>query len=216
MALTPPRVAVFNIDYGLMPKPDENPRAIRGFITLEAAVVQDVNLGSELDREWLSNVQTIKIDNSDGANAVSLITSKTRDRIICPAGAIGYFPFLLGDDSIITFLRADAGLLPIFLINMPMPAFVYYAALAFVGPGTPVTPTTAVRTAAIIRTTGVSNIAAGKQKVGVAITGAANVTVQGVTLQPGDGVSFEANMNDTLGAITLDATGSEALITTLT
>lgn len=216
MALTPPRIAVFNIDYGLMPKPEENPRAIRGFITLEAAVSQDVNLGSELDREWLSNVQTIKIDNSDGANAVSLITSKTRDRIICPAGAIGYFPFLLGDDSIITFLRADAGLLPIFLINMPMPAFVYYAALSFIGPGTPVTPTSAVRTTAISRVTAGATIAAGKQKIGIANTGSANGTVKTVTLQPGEAVEWVANMNDTLDAVAYDATGTEFLITTLT
>lgn len=119
--VTAPRVAVYNVDWGLYPRSEENPRALGIWVTLEAGVTYQLHLESELSREQLSNVQTIKIDNADGANPVTIQTSKTRDRIIIPQGTQSYQPLLLGDDTILEITRADAGILNIFLINMPMP-----------------------------------------------------------------------------------------------
>jgi len=121
MARSPSAAAVFPIDYGLYPKPEENPRTIRTLITLEAATAYTVSLGTLVDQEALSNIQTIKIDNSSGANPVTVRAGKTGDTITCPAYTQGYYPFLFGDDSQIQVTRADAGLITLWLINMPMP-----------------------------------------------------------------------------------------------
>lgn len=121
MARSPSAAAVFPIDYGLLPKPEENPRTIRTFVTLEAAVVYNLSLGTLVDQEALSNIQTIKIDNSAGANPVTVRAGKTGDTVICPAYSQGYYPFLFGDDSNIEISRADAGQITLWLINMPMP-----------------------------------------------------------------------------------------------
>lgn len=59
-------------------------------------------------------------------------------------------------------------------------------------------------------------IAAGARAITVANTGAANITVAGGTLAPGQVVSWSApGRFDTLAAVAINATGSSALVSTL-
>lgn len=126
-----PQVAVYNIDWGLYPKPEENPRALRVAIPLPGgSTITQVNIGNESAREQLSNTQTIFIDNSAGANAVSLKTSKSQFNPQIPAGSQGFLPWLWGDDVVLTVERSDAGTLPIYFINMPVPAIVWSSTAA--------------------------------------------------------------------------------------
>ena len=78
----------------------------------------------------------------------------------------------------------------------------------------PVTHLTTQRTAGLIRVTGAGTVAAGARSVSFANTGAANATVTGAAtiLKAGEIVSFTAQTNDTLGAISYSGTGTEILI----
>lgn len=120
-----PRIAHFKIDWGLYPNADEGPRTIRIFADVPAVDEVTLNLGTELDREWLSNVQTIKIDNSTGLNPITVRTATTRDKLVVPSGSQAYLPFLLGDDTNIVLSRIDPGTVHLNLINMPMPAVIW-------------------------------------------------------------------------------------------
>jgi hypothetical protein len=69
------------------------------------------------------------------------------------------------------------------------------------------------RTTSISRPTTSSVISAGARSTSIANVGAANGTVQGVTLKPGETISFDAGaLNNTLTAINYNATGTEFLI----
>ena len=65
----------------------------------------------------------------------------------------------------------------------------------------------------IIRATNAGTVTAGKNSVSFGNVGAANATVKGVTLKPGETINFDAGaINNTLDAIAYDATGTELLI----
>lgn len=125
MARTPAAVALFPIDWGLEPEAAENPRALRCWVTVEAGVPFTVNLEQNISSEQLSNVQSIYIDNSDGSNPVQFIAGKSKQNLTIPQGCQAYLPFLFGDDFQIEVTRADAGRVPFWLVNMPMPALVW-------------------------------------------------------------------------------------------
>lgn len=77
--------------------------------------------------------------------------------------------------------------------------------------------TSTARTPGLLRVTtaGPGTVTAGFQKVSVYNSGVNNATLMGQTLKAGEVVSYEANKNDTLGAIQYDALTSELLISTL-
>jgi hypothetical protein len=81
----------------------------------------------------------------------------------------------------------------------------------------PVTQSTAVRTPSLARVTNAvgSPIAAGSRSVTIANTGGANGLVLGVTIKPGEVLSWSAGEGDTLSAISYDGTGTELTITTV-
>jgi hypothetical protein len=65
----------------------------------------------------------------------------------------------------------------------------------------------------IIRATTAGTVTAGKNSVSFGNVGAANATVKGVILKPGETINFDAGaMNNTLDTIAYDATGTELLI----
>lgn len=72
------------------------------------------------------------------------------------------------------------------------------------------------KTTTIARPTGAGTVAAGANSVSIANVGAANGTVKGVILKPGETVTFDAGaINNTLDAIAYVATGTEFLIITV-
>ena len=91
----------------------------------------------------------------------------------------------------------------------PMPILVKDISVAS---GTPM-----VYTPTLSRPTSATTIVAGAFEVSVANVGAANGTLLGAVLKPGEAVDFRApTQNDTLSAIALDATGTEFLVAKLT
>jgi hypothetical protein len=69
------------------------------------------------------------------------------------------------------------------------------------------------RGTSISRPTTASSTSAGLYSLSIANVGAANGTVQGVTLKPGETISFDPGpLNNTLQAVSYNATGTEFLI----
>lgn len=76
--------------------------------------------------------------------------------------------------------------------------------------------TATARTPAMFRTSAAGTVTAGKRSVSIRNAGAANGTVLGANLLPGEVVNFDAaSLKDTLGAITYNGTGTDLLIITL-
>jgi hypothetical protein len=72
------------------------------------------------------------------------------------------------------------------------------------------------KTTTIARPAAAGTVAAGANSVSIANVGAANGTVKGVTLKPGETITFDAGaINNTLDAIDYIATGTEFLIITV-
>jgi hypothetical protein len=70
-----------------------------------------------------------------------------------------------------------------------------------------------LRGTSISRPTTASTTSAGLYSLSIANVGAANGTVQGVTLKPGETISFDPGaLNNTLQAVSYNATGTEFLI----
>ena len=68
----------------------------------------------------------------------------------------------------------------------------------------------------VSRPTVAGTVAAGANSVSIANVGTGNGTVKGVTLKPGETISFDAGaVNNTLDAIDYVATGTEFLIITV-
>lgn len=76
-------------------------------------------------------------------------------------------------------------------------------------------PAGVVRTPTLLRATGAGTVAAGSQSVSVYNAGNANGTWLGVSIKPGEQLSYSAKQSDTLGAFAYDGTGTELVITYL-
>jgi hypothetical protein len=75
---------------------------------------------------------------------------------------------------------------------------------------------TQTRTAGLIRPTGAGTISAGTYSVAIANVGAVDGFFLGVTLKVNETINFDAGaLNNTLGAMAYDASGTEFLITTI-
>lgn len=71
------------------------------------------------------------------------------------------------------------------------------------------------RTPALVRSSGIGSVTAGKRMVSIRNLGGANGTVLGTTVQPGEGITFEVRDADTLEAIAYVATGTDFLISSV-
>ena len=111
-------------------------------------------------------------------------------------------------------IASDQSALPITAAALPLPT----GAATETTLGLVNTKLTAVTvTPALIRTSAAGTITAGKRSVSVANVGAASGTLLGTTLGANETVNIDAGaLNNTLGAIAYDATGTEFLIITLT
>ncbi len=85
---------------------------------------------------------------------------------------------------------------------------------AFSGSGSFIAPQSKVTT--VVRVTNAGAVAVGAASISIANVGLANGTVKGVTIKPGETVTFSAGaINNTLDAIDYVATGTEFLIITV-
>jgi len=142
--VAPPRISHYPIDWGKYPSPDriekdaftgkvtvypdegEGPRAVKIVCDVVGGTVLTVDLGNILSSEIISNVQSVKLDNSSGANPLTVASVLTGDSNTIFAGAIAILPwdFTISDNKF-TVSRADTGTVTVWLYNMPKPAIVW-------------------------------------------------------------------------------------------
>lgn len=112
-------IGIFN---ALIPK--EGPKALQTNLDFTVQGVYNVDLLLQQQRKQLSVIQTIYIDNSNGANPVTIVVRGTGQNIICPPKAQGFFPALVANPPQFTITSAGA-IVNIAFINVPVPAAVW-------------------------------------------------------------------------------------------
>lgn len=130
-----PRFAWFPDDWAKYPvqiserdgSEEEGPRGIK--ITCDAtSTAQTISVGDFLSKMTLSNVQSVKIDNSENSAPVTITSQLTGDRITVPGECMAIVPwqFTLNDSAFTVALDSGAGTVIIWLYNTPKPAVVWY------------------------------------------------------------------------------------------
>lgn len=115
--------------------PSRGPAALQiGFdFTTTAAIIGDLFL--ETERGLISNIQSVKIDNSNNGSAFSLQffgVGALGDTITCPANSVLFSPALIVSEDVPRYVAKSAGgvIVPVTLLNIEMPYFVYSTAAA--------------------------------------------------------------------------------------
>lgn len=128
-----PRIAWYPDDWAKYPVqilPDgsnsEGPRSIKIIIDTVANVPQLVDLRALLQEQVLSNVQSIKIDNADNTDGVTIQSELTGDRLQIGGQSQAYLPFQFTiNDQRFIVTTPNTGVLIIWLYNTPKPAAVW-------------------------------------------------------------------------------------------
>lgn len=131
-----PRLAFFPDDWAKYPalKNDdgseaEGPRSIK-MICDVTDTAQKVSLIDFVAKQVLSNLQSVKIDNSESSYPVTIQSQLTGDRITIPGECMAFLPwqFTLNDNAftIVFDTGAPAAVVTVWLYNTPKPAAVWY------------------------------------------------------------------------------------------
>lgn len=189
-----------------------------------------------------NDIGDVTINNGAGAAAVNIQdggNSITVDGTVSISGVVqvnldaaddqvGMYGYVNGNSASPTPLNTDAngvvaiqdngGSITIDAVSLPLPTgAATEVTLASVDAevtslNTPITGLTPSMT----RAAGAGSVAAGARSASFYNAGAANATVLGTTLKPGEQVSFSADgLRDVLGAIAYDGTGTDLLITSV-
>lgn len=130
-----PRLSYYPDDWAKYPKQfsetigseEEGPRSIK--LVIDAtATAQEVDLRAYLAEMVLSNVQCVKIDNSESAQPVTITSRLTQDRLTIPGECMAYLPwqFTANDNAFTISLDSGSATVIIWLYNTPKPAAVWY------------------------------------------------------------------------------------------
>jgi len=104
--------------------PDQHgPRSLTYSDTLNAAEAFELDLTLASERGYLTNIQTVWIDNSAGANTLVVTAGGSGQVIRAPAGVSAFYSILLQRDTPkISLYRTDAGAFQIIFLNVPVPS----------------------------------------------------------------------------------------------
>lgn len=106
--------------------PREGPRACR--IMFDILAGEDVRARIDLNREGLSYIQTVFIDNSSNINSVTLVISGAQQDVTCLPRTQGFFPLLCPTDVLdVTCTSAGTVSIPCQFLNIQVPPLVYSA-----------------------------------------------------------------------------------------
>lgn len=125
----PNQLAFQPIPYGQVPKPIEEGQEgggmLRYFVPLAVSTDFTLELVPEVAQSVMETGQSVYIDNRGSDNPLYVTMRGSRQVIQIPPRAQGYLPVLMNGDPTFIFNRLDAGVLPFFYMNMPMPAIVW-------------------------------------------------------------------------------------------
>jgi hypothetical protein len=102
--------------------PRGGPKAVPLNMDFSSATEQDVDLSQLVEQARIEYVQTVFIDNADNAAAVTLKTTLTNQRIICPAHSQGYFSILQPNNPVMNFSTTPAAnlIVGVQFLNVPV------------------------------------------------------------------------------------------------
>lgn len=118
--------------------PPEGPKTVPVTLDFVSNPSIDLDFSNMMQLGYISLIQGVYIDNSQGAAAVNCITIMSDQIISCPAGYQGYFPLLCpSNQAKFTLISTGNGaVIPAFFYNMPLPAVVWSASQ--IGSTTPI------------------------------------------------------------------------------
>ena len=109
--------------------PAEGPKAVP--LPLDFTVQQSylIDLQNAQARGFIKNVQTLFIDNSQNAGALTVVVNQSNQVIICAPLAQGYFPVLAPNPVKLTISCPSGGPnTTVYLLNVPLPAAMWSVA----------------------------------------------------------------------------------------
>lgn len=109
-------------------KPVSGPIGLPITLDFTGITTQDIDLALELQSGTIDYVQSVYIDNSANANALTLTFGGAQYKIVCKANFQGIFP-VIAPVGIVRFTAACAGnpKIPIILFNTVVPYFLWAA-----------------------------------------------------------------------------------------
>jgi hypothetical protein len=105
--------------------PNEGPKAVPLFLNFAAATDFTLDMTEFQERKFLEMVQTIYVDCSLSASDLTVTFGKSNQKIVAKAGTQGYYPVLVPNFTSIDFSSAGGVLIPVFLVNVPIPGLVW-------------------------------------------------------------------------------------------
>ena len=117
--------------------PAEGPKSVPVQIDFSVSQSQTIDLSQLMTQSKLSLVQGLYIDNSTNDVSTSVQVLGTNQLITAPPNTQGYYPILAGiPTKLLVTSASTTALVPIYILNMPMPAVVWSVlqeAFTFIG-----------------------------------------------------------------------------------
>lgn len=118
-------LAAFRVNNGLAPK--SGPKSIGVVLDFSVQNPLPLDLVVAVGEDQLEWVQTIFVDNSENPFPFSAQSLNGSQSLECPPYSQGYFPFLVNGDPKFVFTTTGSPSIPVYFLNMCMPALIWDA-----------------------------------------------------------------------------------------
>lgn len=106
--------------------PPEGPRAVNLLVPFSQGSSFTSNLLMAQSGKIISQIQALFVDNASNSHTVTITTGVLGQRLIFPSTSAGYVPLLAAKNDILTFSTTGTTDIHIQLINVPVPAAVWF------------------------------------------------------------------------------------------
>jgi hypothetical protein len=108
--------------------PTEGPKGIPILLNFSSSAQYTLDLTLQVDQKKISMVQTVYVDASSATDDLSITINGTNQVVIAKAGTQGYYQLLVPYPPRFTFDNSSGSdLIPIILLNVPIPGVVWSA-----------------------------------------------------------------------------------------
>lgn len=116
---------VSSVGLARFPDPEQGPKAASASVILTAGIVAATNLFDVCSSEQIDNIQTIFIDNSSNAGALTFWSSVAGIKKTIPPGSQAILPLEIQQgDTIVNFESAASATIRVAFYNVPLPSYV--------------------------------------------------------------------------------------------
>jgi len=115
--------ATYGINSGLLP--EGGPKALRRSLDFTAVQSLEFDLEREETAGFIGNVQAVFVDNSLNSAALTIVVAVTQLKLVIPPQSQGVFPIFAGNSPRMVVTTTGAVIVPIQLLNIPLPFAVW-------------------------------------------------------------------------------------------